>query len=46
MVRPSQYIDQLLLDAGLELLPVTGCAGLSVRPRSDGFTLAMNIRSK
>ncbi|ABE45360.1 TetR/AcrR family transcriptional regulator [Polaromonas sp. JS666] len=31
MVRPSQYIDQILLDAGLELLPVTGCAGLSVR---------------
>lgn len=31
MVRPSQYIDQLLLDAGLALLPETGCAGLSVR---------------
>ena len=31
MVRPSQNIDQLLLDAGLELLPSTGCAGLSVR---------------
>ncbi|MGH8803637.1 MAG: TetR/AcrR family transcriptional regulator [Polaromonas sp.] len=31
MVRPSQNIDQLLLDAGLELLPSTGCAGFSVR---------------
>lgn len=31
MVRPSQNIDQLLLDAGLALLPSTGCAGLSVR---------------
>jgi AcrR family transcriptional regulator len=31
MVRPSQNIDQLLLDAGLALLPSTGCAGFSVR---------------
>ena len=31
MARPSQSIDQLLLDAGLALLPLTGCAGLSVR---------------
>jgi AcrR family transcriptional regulator len=31
MPRPSQNVDQLLLDAGLELLPETGCAGLSVR---------------
>lgn len=31
MARPSQNVDQLLLDAGLALLPQTGCAGLSVR---------------
>jgi len=31
MPRPSQNVDQRLLDAGLELLPQTGCAGLSVR---------------
>ena len=31
MARPSQSIDQLLLDAGLALLRLTGCAGLSVR---------------
>ncbi len=31
MARPSQNIDQRLLDAGLELLPVTGCRGLSAR---------------
>ncbi len=43
MVRPSQYIDQLLLDAGLELLPVTGCAGLSVRRLTEhaGVNLGM-----
>jgi AcrR family transcriptional regulator len=31
MARPSQNVDQLLLDAGLALLPQTGCGGLSVR---------------
>ncbi|HTD02668.1 TetR/AcrR family transcriptional regulator [Undibacterium sp.] len=31
MTRPSQNIDQRLLDAGFELLPKTGCRGLSVR---------------
>jgi len=43
MVRPSQFIDQLLLDAGLELLPVTGCAGLSVRRLTEhaGVNLGM-----
>lgn len=43
MARPSQYIDQLLLDAGLELLPVTGCAGLSVRRLTEhaGVNLGM-----
>lgn len=43
MVRPSQNIDQLLLDAGLALLPVTGCAGLSVRRLTEhaGVNLGM-----
>lgn len=43
MVRPSQNIDQLLLDAGLELLPLTGCAGLSVRRLTEhaGVNLGM-----
>lgn len=43
MPRPSQYIDQLLLDAGLDLLPLTGCAGLSVRRVTDhaGVNLGM-----
>lgn len=31
MSRPSQNIDQLLLDAGLALLPTTGCRNFSVR---------------
>jgi AcrR family transcriptional regulator len=43
MVRPSQFQDQLLLDAGLALLPVTGCAGLSVRRVAEhaGVNLGM-----
>ncbi|MFS8086637.1 MAG: TetR/AcrR family transcriptional regulator [Acidobacteriota bacterium] len=31
MARPSRNIDQLLLDAGLALLPTTGCRNFSVR---------------
>ncbi|MEO7760399.1 MAG: TetR/AcrR family transcriptional regulator [Casimicrobiaceae bacterium] len=31
MARPSRNIDQRLLDAGLELLPQTGCRSFSVR---------------
>jgi len=43
MARPSQNVDQLLLDAGLELLPQTGCAGLSVRRLTEhaGVNLGM-----
>ena len=43
MARPSQSIDQLLLDAGLALLPLTGCAGLSVRRLTEhaGVNLGM-----
>jgi AcrR family transcriptional regulator len=43
MPRPSQNVDQLLLDAGLELLPETGCAGLSVRRLTEhaGVNLGM-----
>jgi AcrR family transcriptional regulator len=43
MVRPSQNIDQLLLDAGLALLPSTGCAGFSVRKLAQhaGVNLGM-----
>jgi AcrR family transcriptional regulator len=43
MVRPSNNLDQLLLDAGLELLPVTGCSGLSVRRLTEhaGVNLGM-----
>ncbi len=43
MVRPSQNIDQLLLDAGLALLPGTGCAGFSVRKLTQlaGVNLGM-----
>jgi AcrR family transcriptional regulator len=43
MARPSQNVDQLLLDAGLELLPLTGCAGLSVRRLTEhaGVNLGM-----
>ena len=31
MARPSNNIDQRLLDSGLALLPLTGCRGLSAR---------------
>ena len=31
MTRPSQNIDQRLLEAGRRLLPDLGCAALSVR---------------
>jgi len=43
MARPSQNVDQLLLDAGLELLPLTGCAGFSVRRLTEhaGVNLGM-----
>jgi len=43
MPRPSQNVDQLLIDAGLELLPETGCAGLSVRKLTEhaGVNLGM-----
>lgn len=43
MARPSQNIDQLLLDAGLALLPGTGCAGFSVRKLTQlaGVNLGM-----
>ncbi len=43
MPRPSQNVDQLLLDAGLDLLPQTGCAGLSVRRLTEhaGVNLGM-----
>lgn len=35
MPRPSQQIDQALLASGRALLPVTGCAGLSVRALAE-----------
>jgi AcrR family transcriptional regulator len=43
MARPSQNVDQLLLDAGAQLLPVTGCKGLSVRQLAEhaGVNLGM-----
>ncbi|MGY4830891.1 TetR/AcrR family transcriptional regulator [Sphaerotilaceae bacterium SBD11-9] len=43
MPRPSQNVDQLLLDAGLALLPQTGSAGLSVRKLTEhaGVNLGM-----
>jgi AcrR family transcriptional regulator len=43
MARPSQNIDQRLLDAGFELLPVTGCRGLSARKLAEhaGVNLGM-----
>lgn len=43
MSRPSQNIDQRLLDAGLALLPATGCRNLSVRQLTDeaGVNLGM-----
>jgi AcrR family transcriptional regulator len=49
--RPSRNIDQLLLDAGLDLLPATGCRGLSARMLAEhaGVNLGMfhyHFRSK
>lgn len=43
MARPSQNVDQRLIEAGLELLPLTGCAGLSVRRLAEhaGVNLGM-----
>src|SRR4051812_48734770 len=43
MARPSQNIDQQLLDAGLALLPMTGCRGLSARKLAEhaGVNLGM-----
>lgn len=43
MARPSQQIDQRLLAAGFELLPVTGCRGLSARKLTEhaGVNLGM-----
>lgn len=43
MARPSQNIDQRLLAAGLELLPLTGCRGLSARKLTEhaGVNLGM-----
>lgn len=43
MARPSRNIDQALLDAGLALLPRTGCAGLSARRLAEhaGVNLGM-----
>ena len=43
MPRPSQNIDQALLDAGLALLPQTGCRNLSVRQITEhaGVNLGM-----
>ncbi|HJV50157.1 MAG TPA: TetR/AcrR family transcriptional regulator [Noviherbaspirillum sp.] len=51
MARPSQNIDQRLLQAGFELLPVTGCRGLSARKLAEhaGVNLGMfhyHFRSK
>jgi len=43
MARPSQNIDRRLLDAGMELLPQTGCRGLSARKLAEhaGVNLGM-----
>ena len=43
MARPSRNVDQRLLEAGLALLPDTGCAGLSVRRLTEhaGVNLGM-----
>ncbi|WP_136420242.1 TetR/AcrR family transcriptional regulator [Herbaspirillum sp. ST 5-3] len=43
MARPSQNIDQRLLQAGVELLPGTGCRGLSARKLAEhaGVNLGM-----
>lgn len=51
MARPSQNIDQRLLQAGMELLPQTGCRGLSARKLTEhaGVNLGMfhyHFRSK
>ncbi|HYD94787.1 MAG TPA: TetR/AcrR family transcriptional regulator [Noviherbaspirillum sp.] len=51
MARPSQNIDQRLLVAGMELLPHTGCRGLSARKLTEhaGVNLGMfhyHFRSK
>ena len=51
MARPSQNIDQRLLEAGMELLPLTGCRGLSARKLTEhaGVNLGMfhyHFRSK
>ncbi|WP_420474388.1 TetR/AcrR family transcriptional regulator [Noviherbaspirillum sp. ST9] len=51
MARPSQNIDQRLLQAGMELLPQTGCRGLSARRLTEhaGVNLGMfhyHFRSK
>lgn len=51
MPRPSRNIDQRLLDAGAELLPHTGCRGLSARMLTEhaGVNLGMfhyHFRSK
>lgn len=43
MPRPSRNVDRSLLRAGLELLPATGCAGMSVRQVAEraGVNLGM-----
>lgn len=43
MARPSRNIDQRLLQAGFELLPATGCRGLSARRLTEhaGVNLGM-----
>lgn len=43
MARPSQNIDQRLLEAGMALLPQTGCRGLSARKLAEhaGVNLGM-----
>jgi len=51
MARPSNNIDQRLLDAGLQLLPQLGCRGLSARRLAEhaGVNLGMfhyHFRSK
>ena len=51
MARPSQNIDQRLLQAGMELLPLNGCRGLSARKLTEhaGVKLGMfhyHFRSK
>jgi AcrR family transcriptional regulator len=43
MTRPSRNVDELLLQAGRELLPETGCRGLSIRQVAEraGVNLGM-----